>query len=191
MAAPDKLTIASRLKGLLDQLSGFKSKPFHFAGEPAFETWRADVARWLGKAGTYAKEEEWSWSYIVFVGQRGDLTRIWQAGLQQAERILTAVIENLENDWSEPQIESEKPKQSNRSIQPPATVQIFNQQNLETMFRNITVEQMLENITDDVEKQSPEKAGWLRTKLREILNDSLVKDYYGKTVEAVLRSKGI
>ncbi len=32
MAAPDRLTTAGRLKELLDQLSGFKSKPFILPG---------------------------------------------------------------------------------------------------------------------------------------------------------------
>ncbi len=118
------------------------------------------------------------------------MTRVWQAALQESERILKAVIENLENDWSEEQTESEKPKTPVRSTQPPANVQIFNLQTLEISFRDITVEQMLENITHEVEEKSPEKGGWLRKKLREILNDPLVKDYYSKTVEAVLKSQG-
>jgi hypothetical protein len=190
MAAPDRTTIARRLKELLDQLSGFKSKPFYFAGEPAFETWRDEVARWMGNAGNHAKDEMWSFTYIVFVGRRGDLDRIWQAGLQKAERILKAVIENLENDWSEPQTEPVKQKPSSNNQQPAASIQIFNQQSLEIVFRNTTVEQMLENITDEVEKKSPERGGWLRKKLREILDDPVVKDYYEKTVEAVLKAKG-
>jgi hypothetical protein len=191
MAAPDRLTIAGRLKELLGQLSGFKSRAFSFAGEPAFETWRGEVARWLGIAGPYAKEEASDFISVTFVGYRGDLTRIWQSGLQAAERILKAAVENLENDWSEPLNESGKPMISGRNMHPPApSVQIINQQNLEIIFRNISVEQMLENITDEVEKKSPEKGGWLRKKLREILDDPLIKDYYGKTVEAVLKSKG-
>ncbi len=117
MAAPNRATIALRLRELLNQLSGVKSKPFYFAGEPAFETWRDDVVRWLGNAGAYAKEEGWSFSYVVFVGQRGDLNRIWQAGIQKAEGILQAVIENVENDWSESQSEPEKPNPPAKSTQ--------------------------------------------------------------------------
>ncbi len=110
MAAPDTTTIARRLKELLQQLSGFKSKPFYFPEEPAFHTWRSEVDRWLANAGSYAGDEAWAFSHISFSGDRGDLRLVWNAALQKAERILKAVIENLENDWSEPQSQPEKPK---------------------------------------------------------------------------------
>ena len=140
MAAPDRVTIAKRLRELLDQLTGFKSKPFYFPEEPAFQTWRSEVFRWLDKAGSYAGDEGWAFSNISFSGDRGDLRLVWNAALQKAERISKAVIENLENDWSESQTESEKPKAPVENTQPPpATIQIFNQQNLEISFRNMTV----------------------------------------------------
>ena len=101
MAAPDTATIARRLKELLDQLSGFKPKPFHFAEDPRFETWRREVIRWLGKAGSYAEDEAFAFSLLFFSTNQGDLPRFWQAALQEAERILNAVIENVEHDWSE------------------------------------------------------------------------------------------
>jgi hypothetical protein len=190
MAAPDRVTIIQRLKSLLDQLSSFKSRSFSFAGEPEFETWRDEVIRWLENAGPYAKQEAWEFSYIIFVGHRGDLPRIWQAALQKADRVLNAVIENLENDWSAQQPEPARLDTSVKNAPvPQPRVQIINQQNLALNFRDITVEQMLDRIAEEVKGKSPEKAGWLRTKIREILDDPVIKDYYARTVEAVLRSQ--
>jgi hypothetical protein len=191
MAAPDRKIIISRLMLLLNVASRYRAKNFFFAGDPEFETWRGDVVRWLENAGPYARGKAVSFSLISFNGQSGDLNKIWLAGLQKAEAILIAAIENLENDWSEPLTESAKSSSSVRNTQPAAPgIQIINQQTLEVNFRNTTVEQMLNGITDEVEKESPEKGGWLKKKIREILNDPVVKDYYGKTIEAVLKSKG-
>ena len=84
MATPDRATMAERLKELLDRLSEFKSKPFHFASEPVFETWRSEVLRWLDKAGSFAGDEGWAFSNISFSGDRGDLRLVWKAALQES-----------------------------------------------------------------------------------------------------------
>ncbi len=181
MSAPSTTVIAERLRKLQREAAGFKSKPFYFSDSSEFDAWKQEAYRWLDHAGVYA--EGHSIALIVWRSGRGDLPAAWQAALTKAERVLGAVIENLENDWSG----SHSPEPAQRVMTPhqPA-VQIVNT-NLQVNL-DITLSQILERLCEQGEKESPEKRGWFK-KLRELIDSPTAKDYFGKTIEAILKSQ--